>query len=66
MVQAPGTISNIKTMSKCLRVTFDVQEMNPAEMAILFSLNEKYGQIVFAEADEMIKAEQVISLTMSQ
>ena len=59
MVQAPGMISNIKTMSKCLRVTFDVQEMDPACMAILFSLNEKYGQIVFAEAEEIIKEKQI-------
>jgi len=59
IVQTPGTISNIKTMSKCLRVTFDLQEMKPEEMAIMFSLNEKYGQVVFAEAEQQIKKEDI-------
>lgn len=47
----PGTVSQVKTMARSVRVTFDSQEvLTPQQMSELFGLYEKVGYFIFHEA----------------
>lgn len=54
----PGTIVQVKTMARSVRVTFDSQEvLTPEQMAELFGLYEKVGWFFFLKtADGRVDA----------